>query len=254
MRTRQTEERRSRRTRTGWWAVVSGLTVVVCTSVTQAATPEDICQAGRWKAAARYAQCMQVALVHNLLLKYGKCVTRYAGTWPRLQQKATGSGATCDNPRYADNGDGTVTDRLTALVWEKKTDDSTIHDGDNTYTWSPGGPMSSEAAGTAFTSFLATLNTAGSCFAGQCDWRLPTRGELLTIITPPAPACGESVTGPCVDPVFGRTPDFSGYWSGTTHEVFPVDVWFVEFQHGGVGFVEKTLVGGFYARAVRGGL
>ena len=254
MRTRRNGEERSARSRTAWPAIVSSLLVFAWATATTATTPEDLCQAGRGKAAVRFAACMQFALSHNILLQYGKCVTRYANTWPRLQRKAAGSGATCDNPRFADNGDGTVTDRLTALLWEQKTDDSTIHDGDNAYTWSPGDPMFSEAAGTVFTTFLATLNTPGNCFVGQCDWRLPTRSELLTIITPPYPACGTSVTGPCIDPVFGRTPDFSGYWTATSHEVFPVDVWFVDFQHGGVGFLQKTVAGGMYARAVRGGL
>ena len=42
------------------------------------------------------------------------------------------------------------------------------------------GPSSTAADGPAYTTFLATLNSNG-CFAGQCDWRLPTRSELQTI-------------------------------------------------------------------------
>jgi hypothetical protein len=36
---------------------------------------------------------------------------------------------------YTDNGDGTITDNVTGLMWEKKSDDGGIHDKDNMYTW-----------------------------------------------------------------------------------------------------------------------
>ncbi len=39
---------------------------------------------------------------------------------------------------YTDNGDGTITDNVTGLMWEKKSDDGSIHDKDN--TCSDGGP------------------------------------------------------------------------------------------------------------------
>ncbi len=44
----------------------------------------------------------------------------------------------------------------TGLMWEKKTDDGTIHDKDNVYTWSTGSPYNPD--GTTFFTFLATLN------------------------------------------------------------------------------------------------
>src|SRR5919198_2193305 len=37
---------------------------------------------------------------------------------------------------YVDNGDGTITDSNTGLVWEKKSADGTIHEKDMTYIWS----------------------------------------------------------------------------------------------------------------------
>jgi hypothetical protein len=59
---------------------------------------------------------------------------------------------------------GTATGYDTGLQWEQKTDDGSVHDKDNTYTWScdpasgcvstPLGPPN----GTAFTAFLGTLN------------------------------------------------------------------------------------------------
>ena len=49
----------------------------------------------------------------------------------------------------------TVADHDTGLLWEKKTDDSTLHDKDNAYNWSTG---TNNPDGTAFTVFLASLN------------------------------------------------------------------------------------------------
>ena len=70
---------------------------------------------------------------------------------------------------YRDNGDGTIRDQRTALTWEKHSDDDSIHDKDNVYTWAQ-----------AFERIDA-LNTP-PCFAGFCDWRLPNRFELESIL------------------------------------------------------------------------
>src|SRR5437667_60506 len=71
---------------------------------------------------------------------------------------------------YVDNGDGTITDLNTWLVWEQLSDDGTVHDKDNVYTWA-----------NAFTGHVATLNAMS--FAGHRDWRLPNVRELQSIVT-----------------------------------------------------------------------
>src|SRR5262249_8529536 len=58
---------------------------------------------------------------------------------------------------YVDNGDGTITDTKTGLMWEKLSDDGSIHDWDTTYTWAD-----------AFTVKVAALNSG--MFAGYTDW------------------------------------------------------------------------------------
>src|SRR2546422_8423425 len=60
--------------------------------------------------------------------------------------------------RFKDNGDGTITDKNTALVWEKLSADGSVHDGNNLYTWEQ-----------AFDGHVATLNRTR--FAGHADWR-----------------------------------------------------------------------------------
>ncbi|MGH3579292.1 MAG: DUF1566 domain-containing protein, partial [Mycobacterium sp.] len=174
-------------------------------------------------------------------------------------------------PQFVDNGDGTITDRQTCLVWEKKSADNGVHDKDIMHTWSTG---TNNPDGTAFTAFLATLNTA-TCFAGHCDWRLPSEDgqnspftgpkELESILLAPYP-CG---TNPCVPPAFntGCTPGCvvtgcsctqsnvsAFYWSATTYvnSGGPINAWGVVFTNGFVSPTGKTF--NFYARAVRGGL
>jgi uncharacterized protein DUF1566 len=206
------------------WIVVA----LVAGATAAWADPEFACQFGRTKAAGKYARCIQDALAKvyagrsfttdqlNSLLE--TCVKKYGVAYDRLRAAAQASPATetCDAPRFVDNGDGTVTDNLTALVWEQKTDDSTIHDKDNNYTWSV---TSADPDGTAYTVLLATLNGAG--FAGKYDWRLPTLGELLSIYQP---ACA---SGPCLDPTLATIAGFAEYWSSSTTSYNTHQAWLV---------------------------
>ena len=57
---------------------------------------------------------------------------------------------------WSENGDGTVTQCSSGLVWEMKTDDGTIHDVDDKYTWSTNPPWDFD--GTAKTDFIDVLN------------------------------------------------------------------------------------------------
>lgn len=62
-----------------------------------------------------------------------------------------------------------VRDNVTGLVWEVKTDDGSIHDRDNRYTWD-----------SVQDTFIPSLNS--SRFGGYSDWRMPSVMELSTII------------------------------------------------------------------------
>ena len=230
-------------------AVVAGMLLFGTSAGHTKQTPEQKCQKGRYDAAAKYTACQQKAAgafygggkFEKFAEAIGKCTVKYMATWPKLQKKATGTGAACNAARFADNVT-TITDNLTGLDWEKKTDDAIIHDKDNQYTWRSADADSADADGTAFPIFLPALNS-GWC---PCDWRLPTISELQTILVKPYP-CDAS---PCIDPVFGPTMA-SLYWSSTSFPSNPFVAWYVNFLSGFVSNdLEKTAA---YVRAVRGG-
>ena len=146
---------------------------------------------------------------------------------------------------YVDNGDGTITDLNTHLMWEKKSADGSIHDQSNTYVWAD-----------AFSTFIGGLN-AGAGFAGHTDWRLPNVKELQSILN------YENV-GPAVSAAFNANcgagctvttcscTQSSFYWSATTYAGGPGGAWWVFFSNGDVGTSGK--ISNFYVRAVRSGL
>jgi hypothetical protein len=185
----------------------------------------------------------------------GKCQARFDAKLATLNAQATAAAIAC---RYVDNGDGTVTDYDTGLMWEQKTDDGSVHDKDNVYSWTAtvGGTTPD---GTAFTAFLGTLNngtgtfpalTTSGCFAGHCDWRLPVIEELAGIADLGVPGCGSG--SPCIDQaVFGPTVA-DHHWSATTLDVNALRALVVYFYSGHVVTLVKA--GDDFVRAVRSGL
>ena len=124
--------------------------------------------------------------------------------------------------RFVDNGDGTVTDNCTGLMWQQDTADSNGDGEADTRSWCDA------------MAYCENLE-----FAGHDDWRLPNVRELQSIVD-----YGRS--GPSVDPVF--TSVASTHWSSTSHERLPRNAWTVRFLDGEVDVFRKD----FGTRQVRG--
>jgi hypothetical protein len=96
--------------------------------------------------------------------------------------------------RFTDNGDGTVTDHCTGLVWQKSTMDA---DRDGVIT----------AQDRRF--WGAALTIAENLeLGGHSDWRLPNLRELQSLIHYGRPE-------PRIDPLFH--PLHETYWSSTAN-------------------------------------
>ena len=181
-------------------------------------------------------------------------------TAPNVFSVTAANGTQTCQPRFKDNGDGTITDNQTGLMWEKKSAAGTgdVHDVSNRFTWNdPTIDSIYGPSGTLFSVFLPELNGlnflgngylgATPCFAGYCDWRIPALGDLRTLVTTLYPNCTVS---PCIDPIFTPTqPD--SYWSSSALAIAPYEGWIVGFGNGEVVFNGKSSL--YYARAVRGG-
>jgi len=145
--------------------------------------------------------------------------------------------------RYKDKGNGTIEDKVTHLQWEKQSDDGTIHDVGNTYTWA-----------NAFALHVAGLNAMN--FAGHSDWRLPNVKELQSIIDyeDSLPAVASAFNTNCASSCTVLTCSCtaaSSYWSSSTLAAFPTSAWYVAFNFGFVNSDDKS--GSAFVRAVRGG-
>lgn len=103
---------------------------------------------------------------------------------------------------FQDNGDGTVTDNATGLMWSQ--DDS--------------------AQGMDWESALAWVQQKNADnYLGHNDWRLPNAKELQSIVD--YGRSPDTTGSPAIDPVFNTTEitneagqtDYGFYWTGTTH-------------------------------------
>jgi hypothetical protein len=246
-------------------------------------SPAQKCEAAKIKAAARKQSCVAASQARQALggvtdtsrctvafnRAFSSAETTYGVSCPTtgdagaIEQRVDAAQAgtvqfLSGAGRSRDNGDGTITDADTGLMWEKKSSDGSLHDQSiNGWSWSVSG---SAPDGTLFTAFLAGLN-AGSGFAGHTDWRIPTIYELESIFDygTSDPAVSAAFNSGCVQscPVTTcsctATGNGGGYWSSTVVNIsgaaFPNSVWIGVFVDGSLNTEVKTA--NFYARAVR---
>jgi hypothetical protein len=106
--------------------------------------------------------------------------------------------------QFTDNGNCTVTDNATGLVWEKQ--------GISCGRIIPRGTWAD-----------ALFDCENLVVAGYDDWRLPNVRELESLVD----LVGNS--RPAIDPVFNCCGNPPWYWSSTTSERYPGTAWVVVF-------------------------
>ena len=125
---------------------------------------------------------------------------------------------------YVENGDGTVTDQYTGLMWQQDTAEEQM-------TWE-------EALG-----YCENLS-----LAGYDDWRLPNRNELQSLVDKQPEGSGAAI-----NKAFPNT--YQGIYWTSTHNAAPpyrTNVWTVFFLDGRTSADQKQ-ISTCYVRAVRGG-
>jgi len=162
-----------------------------------------------------------------------------ASGWRLVVSSSTAEGG------FIDNGDGTISDKETGLMWEKKSNNRSVNGMGSKYTWSA-----------LTTEFLNSLNS-GSGFAGYTDWRIPSIEELDTLRNYRTgwphvyPAFNSACVPGCAVTTCSCTqPDY--YWSTTTFQGWPQDAWGVPFGRVNTDHLNKEHDSN-YARAVRSG-
>ncbi len=138
-------------------------------------------------------------------------------------------GASWPVPRFTDNGDGTVTDNMTGLIWLKDAD----------------------CFGARF--WADALSDCNGLASGSCgltdgsvvgDWRLPNLFELESLLDLTRYA-------PAIDTSYFPGTLSSYYWSSTSRALTTGEAWVVHFYAGSVGYGNK--LSAYDVRAVRGG-
>lgn len=140
--------------------------------------------------------------------------------------------------RYTDNGDGTVTDRSSGLMWMRCAlgqtwTGTTCMGAPGTYTW-----QSAQSA-------ASSLNAAGG-YASHADWRMPHIPELAMI-----------VERQCANPrinlsVFPETPS-SYFWTATGRRGKGMDAEGYLLSFGAEGAGHEAKDDRHFARLVRAG-
>ena len=117
--------------------------------------------------------------------------------------------ASAPDSRFTDNGNGTVTDLATGLIWKQCAEGL-----------SGAGCLSGSA--TTFTWQQALQHAADAVFAGSSLWRLPNKKELASLVE-------QRCYGPAINTrYFPNTPPW--FWSSSPYA--GADAWLVYFDSG----------------------
>lgn len=171
---------------------------------------------------------------------------------------------------FNDNGDGTITDNVTGLIWEKLDDNnvSGIHDYTRGWTWDNAfrkvrvlNGDATACIGSGNPDTCCTGAGTGTCspFAGHSDWRLPNVMEMFSLVSfatfdPTVSAeFNTACTSGCTTATCSCTASsFIDYWTSTASLDDTTRSRYVGFYNGNVAGTIRGVSNG--VRAVRGGL
>jgi hypothetical protein len=158
-------------------------------------------------------------------------------------------GVVWPSPRFTNNGNGTVTDHLTGLIWLQNANcANALRD----WTTALRNVMELNLVGTMNSKPCGDTSNSGS---HQTDWRLPNVKELQSLIDfayeNPAlsNAAGTAKWSTAGDAFIGVQSDY--YWSSSTHAASTDIAWYVYLYGGNVNGDNKTAE--YYVWPVRGG-
>ena len=124
---------------------------------------------------------------------------------------------------FHDNGNGSVSDIATGLMWQKRDDNvARLYAG-------------------------AIANCDGLTLAGESDWRLPNIKELTSLVD-------YRVDDPAIDGSLFPGTNSARYWSVTSVESSSNEAWIVQFFTGRAEYISKVFAGetvNVYVRCVR---
>ena len=144
--------------------------------------------------------------------------------WPMPNDQADVTVGAPNLESYTDNGDGTVTDNVTGLMWQQ-----TVPTG--TYTWAQA------------LAYCPTLT-----LANHSDWRLPSRIELVSIVD-----LGVT-SGPMINSTYFPSTPADVFWSSSPLAGSPSGAWIVDFGNGYTGNYVITEYQPCSLRALRTGI
>lgn len=125
--------------------------------------------------------------------------------------------------RFINNGDGTITDNATGLIWVANPASAGVG---GTYTWD---------------------NAIAACknlkFAGYSNWRLPNIKELVSIVD-------YGAHNPTINTAYFTSQSLL-FWSSTTSACYTSGAWLIDFSCGLMVNLDKTVP--FSIRPVRDG-
>jgi len=130
--------------------------------------------------------------------------------------------------RFQDNGDGTVTDLETRLIWKQCAEGLS-------------GADCAQGQLHLFTYPLALRRAAETEFAGSALWRLPSKEELTTLVD-------KGCRDPAIDSRYFPNTPAGWFYSSTTGAGHPYYAWSVSFSDGEAG---SEATGASYVRLVR---